>query len=249
MHRCSPSQPTSPALRLDDLSAFIVVHVRIKINGHFMKNAERKRFRTVRRAPSYRSPTMIDALFTGTQQRVIGLLFGQPWRSFYATELIGLTGGGSGAVQRELSALADSGLISVSRIGNQKHFQANAGSPLFSELCGIARKTIGLAEPLRQVLMPLAPEIRAAFVFGSVAKRQDTAISDIDLMLISDTLSYADIFAACETVGKRLGRSVNPTIFSPKDLTQRLRSDSAFLSRVKSQPKIWLIGGEDALSL
>jgi predicted nucleotidyltransferase len=184
-------------------------------------------------------------LFTGTQQRVLGLLFGQPARSFYATELIGLVGAGSGAVQRELARLARSGLVTVRRVGNQKHYQANAESPLFAELCGIAQKTVGLAEPLREALWPLASRVRAAFVYGSVAKRQDAAASDIDLMVVSDTLSYGDAFAALEAASSRLGRSVNPTILSEKDLARRVKEDNAFVTRVLSQPKIWLIGGED----
>jgi predicted nucleotidyltransferase len=186
-------------------------------------------------------------LFTATQKRVLGLLFGQPARSFYATELIGLTGAGSGAVQRELARLTQSGLVTVRPIGNQKHFQANSDSPLFNELRSIAQKTTGLAEPLREALLPLASRIHAAFVYGSVAKRQDAAASDIDLMLISDTLSYGDTFAALEAVGSRLGRKVNPTVLSRKDLAARVRRNEAFVTRVLSQPKIWLIGGEDAL--
>lgn len=123
--------------------------------------------------------SLAQALFSGTQQRVLGLLFGQPDRSFYATELIALAGAGSGAVQRELARLAQSGLVTVRPVGNQKHYQANPDSPIYAELCGIARKTVGLAEPLRAALAPMAARIKAAFVFGSVAKQQDTASSDI----------------------------------------------------------------------
>ena len=137
--------------------------------------------------------SLADALFSGTQQRVLGLLFGQPERSFYATELIGLTGGGSGAVQRELARLEQSGLVTIKALGNQKYYQANPASPIFTELTGIAQKTVGLAEPLRQALLPLTRKISAAFVYGSVAKKQDTASSDIDLMVISDKLVYADV--------------------------------------------------------
>lgn len=99
---------------------------------------------------------LADALFTSTQQRVLGLLFGQPGRSFFATELIALTGSGSGAVQRELKRLASSGLVTVTRIGNQKHYQANDTSPVFEELRSLIIKTVGLADPIRQVLAPLA---------------------------------------------------------------------------------------------
>jgi predicted nucleotidyltransferase len=190
---------------------------------------------------------VIDALFSRTQQRVLGLLFGQPARSFYATELIGLAGIGSGAVQRELARLSHSGLVTVSAIGNQKHYQANPASPLFNELRGIAQKTVGLADPLRDALRTLTSDIRAAFVYGSIAKEQDTATSDIDVMLISNTLTYGDVYSKLEATSERLGRSINPTILTTKELSKRVANDSAFVTRVLSQPKIWLIGGEDDL--
>jgi predicted nucleotidyltransferase len=198
--------------------------------------------------PSGRT-SLADALFSGTQRRVLGLIFGQPERSFYATELIGLTGAGSGAVQRELARLAQSGLVTIRPVGNQKHYQANPDAPIYAELCGIAQKTVGLAEPLREALAPLAAKIAAAFVYGSVAKRQDTAASDIDLMLISDELGYADVFSALEGVEVRLGRPVNPTLMTRKDITKRVADDNAFVTRVMSQPKIWLIGGEHELAV
>jgi predicted nucleotidyltransferase len=196
-----------------------------------------------------RSMGLADALFSGTQQRVLAWLFGQPERSFYATELIGLAGAGSGAVQRELARLSQSGLVTARAVGNQKHYQANPASPIYAELCGIVQKTVGLAEPLREALAPLAARIRAAFVYGSIAKREDTAASDIDLMLISDDLAYPDLYAALEAVSNRLGRTVNPTIYTPQELAKRVKRTEAFVTRMLAQPKLWLIGGEDALAL
>jgi predicted nucleotidyltransferase len=187
---------------------------------------------------------LADALFSTTQQRVLGLLFGQPERSFYATELIGRTGGGSGAVQRELARLETSGLVTVRQLGTQKHYQANPESPLYQELVGIARKTVGLAGPLREALASLAPRIVAAFVYGSVAKRRDTTRSDIDLMVVSDKLTYGDVFGALEEVGSRLGRTVNPTVYSRKELARRVKEGNAFVKRVLEQPKVWVIGSE-----
>lgn len=93
--------------------------------------------------------SVADALFAGTQQRLLALLFGQPYRSYYATELIGLAHAGSGAVQRELARLSHSGLLTVTQVGSQKHYQANPDSPIYAELCAIVQKTVGLAEPLR----------------------------------------------------------------------------------------------------
>jgi len=193
-------------------------------------------------------PSLASALFSTTQQRVLGLLFGQPDRSFYATELIALTSGGSGAVQRELARLEHSGLVTVRKLGTQKHYQANPESPLFTELCGIAQKTVGLAEPLRAALSPLASRIVAAFVYGSVSKGKDTAASDIDLMIVSDGVAYADAFEALEPVNIQLGRVVNPTVYSRRELAKRIKEGNAFVKRVLAQPKIWLIGSENELA-
>jgi len=195
-----------------------------------------------------KSTSLSDALFSTVQQRVLAYLFGQPERSFFATELIKLAGGGSGAVQRELARLAESGLVTVKRVGTQKHYQADPKSPLFAELCSIAQKTVGLAEPLREALAPLAKRITAAFVYGSVAKRSDTAASDIDLMVVSDSLTYADLYAAVEQASARLGRKVNPTVYSRKELARRVKQKNAFVTRVMAQPRIWLIGAESDLA-
>lgn len=200
------------------------------------------------RARQHRAGSLADALFSRTQQRVLGLLFGQPDRSFYATEMIGLVGAGSGAVQRELARLEQSGLVTVRRLGTQKHYQANPDSPLFAELCAIARKTAGLAEPLREALAPLAERIVAAFVYGSIAKRQDTASSDIDLMVVSDSLTYAEVFDALEPVQVKLARTVNPTVYSRKELAQRLKKRNAFVTRMLAQPRVWVIGSENDLA-
>lgn len=196
---------------------------------------------------SRRQASLADALFTTTQQRVLGLLFGQPSRSFYATELIGLVGAGSGTVQRELARLEQSGLVTVQRVGSQKHYQANSASPLFPELTSIARKTVALAEPLRAALKPLASRIHVAFVYGSVAKRADTATSDIDLMVVSDSLTYAEVFGALESLGAKFGRIINPTVYSREELAKRRREGQAFVTRVLRQPKVWVIGTEDDL--
>lgn len=192
--------------------------------------------------------SLADALFSTVQQRVLGYLFGQPERSFFATELIKLAGGGSGAVQRELARLEDSGLVTVTRVGTQKHYQANPKSPIFAELCAIAQKTVGLAEPLREALAPLAERITAAFVFGSVAKRRDTATSDIDVLVLSDSVDYADAFAALQSAEAKLGRTVNPTVYTPANWRKKRKEGNAFVVKVAAQPKVFLIGTEKDLA-
>ena len=191
---------------------------------------------------------MANALFSKVRQRVLGLLFGNPHRSFYANELIALAQSGTGAVQRELAALSEAGLLTVKRQGNQKHYQANADAPVFSELHGLVLKTMGLADVLRAALAPLAPEIELAFVYGSVAKQQDMADSDIDVMIVSTGLGYADLFGALESATATLGRKVSPTLYTPAEMTKRMSQDNAFVTRVLRQPKIWLIGNEEQLT-
>ena len=191
-----------------------------------------------------RTAGLADALFTRTQGRVLALLFGQPRRSFFGSEVIALAGSGSGAVQRELARLEQAGLVTVQRIGRQKHYQANSRSPLYKELRGIVQKTVGLVDPLREALQPLASKIDAAFVYGSVASRQDTAQSDIDLFIIGDEVTYGDVFKALEPASQRLGRRVNPTVYSTDDFKSRLHRQNAFLTRVLQRPKLWLIGSD-----
>lgn len=183
-----------------------------------------------------------DALFTKVQQRVLAVLFGNPGRSFYANELIERAESGTGAVQRELARLEAAGLVTVRRVGNQKHFQANAAAPVYAELRGLVLKTSGLVDVLRAALLPLAGRIETAFVYGSVAKQQDTAASDIDLMVVSEDLSYADLFKALEEAAGSLGRTINPVVYSRKELDKRMRSDNAFVKRVWSQPRLQVIG-------
>ena len=188
-----------------------------------------------------------DALFPAVRQRVLAVLFGSPDRSFYANELIALARSGSGAVQRELASLLAAGLITVRDQGNQKHYQANAASPVFAELRGLVLKTVGLADVLRAALAPLGDQVAAAFVYGSVARQQDTAASDVDVLIVSDALGYAEVFGALEGAAQTLGRAINPTLYTRAELARRRAQDNAFVTRVLDQPRIWLMGDEEVL--
>lgn len=185
---------------------------------------------------------MAGALFTATQQRVLGLLFGQPERSFFATELIGLTGSGSGAVQRELQRLAESGLVTVTRKGNQKHYQANRAAPIFEELRGIAQKVVGPAEVLRGALASLAKRIHVAWLYGSVAKGTDRAQSDLDVLIVADELTLEEVYTALRPAEKRLGRTISPTLYTRKEFDRRRATKNPFLSKVLAGERILLVG-------
>ena len=191
------------------------------------------------------SSALADALFPKVRQRVLAVLFGAPDRSFYANEVIALAQSGTGAVQRELADMSAAGLLTVRKQGNQKHYQANADAPVFAELRGLVLKTMGVADVLRAALAPLAAQIEQAFVYGSVARQQDTAHSDVDLMVVSRGLSYGELFGALEAATQTLGRTVNPTLYTPDDIAKRIAQDNAFVSRVLQQPTVWLIGNQE----
>lgn len=189
--------------------------------------------------------SLADALFTATQQRVLALLFGQPSRSFFASELIELTGSGSGAVQRELKRLTSSGLVTVRRIGKQKHYQANPGCPVFEELCALVRKTVAMVEPLRQALAPLANSISLALVYGSVAKGTDTSDSDIDLMIVADEMTLEELYAVLAPVEVSLARRISPALYTRQEFDDRRAAGNPFLTRVLEGKHHVLLGGID----
>ena len=188
-----------------------------------------------------------DALFSKVQQRVLALIFGQPERSFYTSEIVRTVHSGTGAVERELSRLQRSGLVSVERIGNQKHYRANHESPIFEELQSLVVKTVGLAEPIRKSLEPYADKIKTAFIFGSVAKGTDTARSDIDLMVIGDELSYSELYTALQNVENVLRRKVSPKFLAPKEWQRKALDKSSFVGKISALPKIFILGSEKDL--
>jgi predicted nucleotidyltransferase len=200
-----------------------------------MGNTDRKTF------------SISDALFTKTQQQLLRILFGQPEKSFYSKEIVDRADIGTGTVLRELEKLSMAGLVTIKKIGNQKHYQANPSSPIFEELKGIVRKTIGLANPLRLTLEQFMDRIKVAFIYGSVAKGSDTAGSDIDLMLISDQLTYPDLLVSFSELESQLGRQLNPTIYTVEEFRSKLVAENNFVVKVIEQPKIFLIGSEGDL--
>lgn len=189
-----------------------------------------------------------DALFSGVQQRLLGIIFGQPDRQFQGAELIRMINSGTGAVHRQLTTLAASGLVNVTQIGNQKHYQANPDSPVFEELCGLIRKTVGLREPLQRSLEPLKDQIDVAFVYGSIARGTDTAKSDIDLMLIGERLDYVSVYEAIQNAETILGRKINPNLTTLSEWRRKLNEENPFIANVNKQDKLFIYGSEDELA-
>jgi hypothetical protein len=191
--------------------------------------------------------SLADTLFTKGQQRVLRLLFGHPERSFFANEIIRQTGGGAGAIHRELKTLTQAGVLTETSIGNQRHFQANPKCPIFVELLGIVRKTFGVSGVLYEALQPFAEQIELSFIYGSVARGEENSNSDIDLLVASETLAYPDIFPALVEAEKQLLRTVNPTLYKPGELQRKQQEGNTFVNRILAQPKIFILGSESDL--
>ena len=191
-----------------------------------------------------RAVGLSGALFSTVQQRVLALIFGHPERSFYTSEIVRNVHSGAGAVERELARLEHSGLVAVQWIGNQKHYRANRESPIYDELHGIVLKTVGLTEPLRQSLAPYADKIKAAFVYGSVAKGSDTARSDVDLMVIGTDLTYTDLYEGLQKAEGILRRPVHPTFLSFEDWRRKVSIKDSVIAKIDVQPKLFVLGTE-----
>ena len=187
--------------------------------------------------------SMGAALFGKTRLAILSLLYGRVDRAFYLSEIVRLAGVGRGAVQRELARLTRAGLLTKTRQGNQTYFRANAEASIFDELRGLVRKTTGIVDRLRLSLKPLADHIQAAFVFGSVARGEETATSDIDLLIVGD-VSLFDVVAATAGIRETLGRDLNPTVYPPAEYTEKVRRKDHFLTAVLAGPKLYIIGGD-----
>jgi len=187
-----------------------------------------------------------DALFTTTQQNVLGLLYAQPEKSFYTNEILRLTGMGVATIKRELDRMVAAGILSMTRIGNQHHYQANPECPIYHELSGIVKKTFGVADVINLALSPLAGHIVWAFIFGSVASGKETSASDIDLMIIGD-ISFSEVVRVIHPVQETLGRELNPKIYRKEEWNLMLNNKDAFIKELLSKPRMDVMGAANEL--
>ena len=179
-------------------------------------------------------------LFGEDHRRLLGLLLMRPDQDFHVREISRLTGVDAGNAQRALKRMELAGLLKSSRAGNQVRYKANRASPIFPELQGIVRKTVGLADVLREALEPLSVRIELAFVFGSVARGEEGPASDIDLMVVGD-VGFDEVVVALHPLHERLGREINPIVMKRPEFRRRLKEGS-FVARVMSGEKLLLLG-------
>lgn len=187
--------------------------------------------------------TLAAILFTEYRRRVLGLLLLHPGQRYYLREIARLTATVPGTLKRELTKLELAGVLSVEKVGNQAHYQANRDCPIFEELASILRKTSGLADILSEGLMPLAEQIEVAFVFGSMASGKSSAGSDIDLMVIG-AASFGEVVQLLHPLQQTLGREINPKLYSRAEWKKLVQAQSAFVRDVLGKPRLFVIGTE-----
>jgi predicted nucleotidyltransferase len=186
-------------------------------------------------------------LFGSTRRRVLGWLLGHADEAYYLRQIARHTGTAVGAVQRELEQLTAAGLLHRTVQGRQVYFQANRGAPIFPELQGLFAKTAGLTDVLREALAPLGEHVLVAFVFGSAARGELRASSDIDLFVVGDA-PFQSVVASLAAPQERLGRDVNPTIYPSDEFRAKVRAKHHFLTTVLREPRMFIIGGDDELA-
>lgn len=184
--------------------------------------------------------SLVSLLFPEYRRRVLGLLLLRPEESLHGREIARRTGLPAGTITRELTKLAEAGLLRREKRGNQQVYSANTAGPIFQELASILRKTSGLADVLRDALAPLAGRVSLAFVFGSLARGEEVAGSDVDVMVVGE-VGFREVVQALYPTQAVLGREVNPKVFGTSEFAAKARSEP-FLRDVLSRPKIFLIG-------
>jgi uncharacterized protein len=185
-------------------------------------------------------------LFGKTRRMILALLYSHVHESFYLRQLARSAGVGMGAVQRELKALVNAGIINRNVHGRQIYYQANPQSPVFKELKGLVLKTVGVGDVMRTALAPLADRIDVAFIYGSIARGEERKGSDVDVLIVGG-VSFAEISSALISAQETLSREINPTVYPVAEFLSKVHNGHHFLNTVLGSEKLFLIGDKDEL--
>jgi len=191
-------------------------------------------------------PALSDVLFGQIRGGVLALLYGWADKAFYVRQIARHLHASAGAVRRELEKLAAVDLIVRTSLGNQVFYQVNQRHPVFFEMRALVNKTVGIFNTLHSALESLGNRISVAFVYGSIARQEERAGSDIDLMIIGD-IELDDVLVRLSEAETALSRAVNPTVYSIHEFKRKLEDGNHFLNAVVDGKKVFLIGNEDEL--
>lgn len=193
-----------------------------------------------------RKANPIDSLFPKIRQNILAAMYGQPERWWFMSELAAFIGTTPSSLQRELGSLVASGILRNRRDGNRLYVKAETNSPLFAPLRELLERTLGLPEKLKESLLPLRKKMRCAFIYGSTARREEHALSDVDLIVIG-TVGLAEVSPILRGLERRFGREINATCYSTAEFAAKVKAKNHFLTSVLRAEKIFLIGDESEL--
>jgi predicted nucleotidyltransferase len=193
-----------------------------------------------------RKKNPIDALFPKIRQNILAAAYGQPEKWWFMSELAAFIQTTPSSLQRELASLVESGILRQKRDGNRLYVQAETDSPIFAPLRELVTQTLGIPQKLKESLLPLAKKIDCAFIYGSVARREEHSLSDIDLIIIG-SVGLAEISPLMRELERRFHREINATCYSAEEFCKKIQAENHFLTDVLKKEKIFLIGDEDEL--
>jgi predicted nucleotidyltransferase len=188
----------------------------------------------------------IDALFPKGRRDILAATYGQPERWWYLSELAQQFNTTPSSLQRELQSLVSSGILRRKRDGRRTYFQAESASPIFGEIRGIIVKTLGVEGALKEVIAKFGEHVACAFLYGSLARREEHTLSDVDLMIIG-SVGLSELSPPIRMLEKKFGREINATCYSPKEFRKKVEAENHFLMNVLRGEKTFLKGDEGEL--
>jgi len=186
-------------------------------------------------------------LLGASRATILAALLLRPEVEMHVREIARVTGISAGTLHRELRALAELGVLVRREAGRQVFYSADRSCPIYEELAGLLRKTLGLADVLRSALAPLAGRVRVAFVYGSMASGTASAQSDVDVMVLGDA-GFTAVVKALHPAQAKVNRVINPTVMTVAEFVRKWRARDGFALSVANSQKIWLIGDDDVFA-
>jgi len=189
----------------------------------------------------------IDVLFPKIRQRIFAITFGQPDRWWYLSELAKQMRASPSSLQRELTSLADSGILRKKREGNRLYFQVETNSSIYLPLRELIEQTLGVIPALTSLLLTLKKEIQFAFIYGSMARQEEHALSDVDIIIIG-SVGLISLSSELRNLERKFNREFNVKCYSTAEFISKMRSSNHFLTTVLKEKKTFIIGNEDELA-
>ena len=194
-----------------------------------------------------RNKSLIAVLMPKARRSVLAATVMHPEKWWFLADLARHIGVPPSSLQREMDALVRAGVLLRRQEGKQVYFKPDPNCPILGELQGIMLKTLGLVDVLREALAPFKKSIKVAFVFGSIARSEEISESDVDLMIVGDA-APSELAGAIQKAEEKLGRQVNPVVFSAEEFAEKLKRGHHFLKNVLEGEKLFLFGSQNDLA-